>query len=112
MVLVTLLHLLTIPMRCDQLLLPPVGIPKNQCFGLLGVNGAGKTTTFSMLTGDISLSAGEAFVAGYELATNLRQGQQRIGYCPQFDALIGKTSLLHLVQDPHVSLLHGTPYPG
>jgi len=36
-----------------------------QCFGLLGVNGAGKTSTFKMLTGDISVSSGEAHVDGY-----------------------------------------------
>ena len=29
-----------------------VGVPRGECFGLLGVNGAGKTTTFKMLTGD------------------------------------------------------------
>lgn len=36
-----------------------------QCFGLLGINGAGKTTTFKMLTGDIPVSSGEAFLNGY-----------------------------------------------
>lgn len=36
-----------------------------QCFGLLGINGAGKTTTFKMLTGDIPVSSGEAFLSGY-----------------------------------------------
>ncbi len=36
-----------------------------QCFGLLGINGAGKTTTFKMLTGDISPTAGDAFLNGY-----------------------------------------------
>lgn len=36
-----------------------------QCFGLLGVNGAGKTSTFKMLTGDSSISAGDAFIKGY-----------------------------------------------
>lgn len=66
-----------------------LGIPKNQCFGLLGVNGAGKTSTFSMLTGDVTLSGGEAYIAGYNLKWDIRKIQQRIGYCPQFDALIG-----------------------
>ena len=65
------------------------GIPKNECFGLLGVNGAGKTTTFSMLTGDISMTNGDAYIAGYNLRKDIRKIQQRIGYCPQFDALIG-----------------------
>ena len=35
-----------------------------QCFGLLGVNGAGKTTTFRMLTGDTTVTSGDATVAG------------------------------------------------
>ena len=42
-----------------------VGVPKGQCFGLLGVNGAGKTTTFKMLTGDERLSRGNAYVNNY-----------------------------------------------
>ncbi|EGW15296.1 Retinal-specific ATP-binding cassette transporter [Cricetulus griseus] len=36
----------------------------NRCFGLLGVNGAGKTTTFKMLTGDTTVTSGDATVAG------------------------------------------------
>lgn len=75
-------------------------IPKNQCFGLLGVNGAGKTTTFSMLTGDVSLTAGEAYIAGYNLRTDIRKIQQRIGYCPQFDALIGENYTHGVRSDP------------
>ena len=35
-------------------------IPQLQCFGLLGVNGAGKTTLFKMLTGDVSVTSGDA----------------------------------------------------
>ncbi|XP_057710932.1 phospholipid-transporting ATPase ABCA1-like isoform X1 [Corythoichthys intestinalis] len=64
-----------------------VGIPAGECFGLLGINGAGKTTTFKMLTGDITLSAGEAFLDGYSIRTEMREAQQRMGYCPQFDAI-------------------------
>ena len=65
-----------------------IGIPNRECFGLLGVNGAGKTSTFSMLTGDASMSGGEAFLCGYDIQNNLTQVQRRVGYCPQFDALI------------------------
>lgn len=36
------------------------GVPKGQCFGLLGINGAGKTTTFKMLTGDVAVTGGTA----------------------------------------------------
>ena len=63
-------------------------VEEGECFGLLGVNGAGKTTTFKILTGDISMTSGTAVIAGYDIRTQLRKVQQRIGYCPQFDALI------------------------
>lgn len=65
-----------------------VGIEKSECFGLLGVNGAGKTSTFKMLTGDESISWGEAWVDGISIKTNMNQVHKRIGYCPQFDAII------------------------
>uniref|UniRef100_A0A8C8CT99 P-type phospholipid transporter n=1 Tax=Oncorhynchus tshawytscha TaxID=74940 RepID=A0A8C8CT99_ONCTS len=64
-----------------------VGVPAAECFGLWGINGAGKTTTFKMLTGDISISGGEAFLNGYSVRTEMRDVHQNMGYCPQFDAL-------------------------
>ncbi|PFX16944.1 ATP-binding cassette sub-family A member 1 [Stylophora pistillata] len=64
-----------------------VGVPKGECFGLLGVNGAGKTSTFKMLTGDISVTSGEAFVDGYSVLTDIHNAHQSMGYCPQFDGL-------------------------
>jgi ATP-binding cassette, subfamily A (ABC1), member 3 len=54
---------------------------------MLGVNGAGKTSTFKMLTGDETISSGEAWVEGISIKTKMNQVHQRIGYCPQFDAL-------------------------
>uniref|UniRef100_A0A4W6E2P5 ABC transporter domain-containing protein n=1 Tax=Lates calcarifer TaxID=8187 RepID=A0A4W6E2P5_LATCA len=65
--------------------LPPCCL--HQCFGLLGINGAGKTTTFKMLTGDIPVSSGEAFLNGYSIRTEMRDVHQNLGYCPQFDAI-------------------------
>ncbi|XP_077983375.1 phospholipid-transporting ATPase ABCA3-like [Glandiceps talaboti] len=67
-----------------------LAIPRGGCFGLLGINGAGKTTTFGMLTGDVTITAGTAYMDGYNIQTHKRQVQQRIGYCPQFDALIDR----------------------
>lgn len=64
-----------------------LGVPLGECFGLLGINGAGKTTTFKMLTGDLPVSSGDAFVNGYSIKSDLKKVQQEIGYCPQFDAL-------------------------
>ena len=87
------------------------GIHHEECFGLLGVNGAGKTTTFSMLTGDLLPTSGDAYInninsSRYQyhkfydsLINNMRQFQQSIGYCPQFDALLTKltgTEMLYL----------------
>ncbi|KAK3793768.1 hypothetical protein RRG08_043414 [Elysia crispata] len=64
-----------------------IGVPQAQCFGLLGVNGAGKSTTFKMLTGNLSVTSGDAFIAGYSIRSNISQVRQLIGYCPQSDAL-------------------------
>ncbi|XP_014665300.1 PREDICTED: ATP-binding cassette sub-family A member 2-like isoform X2 [Priapulus caudatus] len=63
------------------------GVPQGECFGLLGVNGAGKTTTFKMLTGDTSITGGDAFLNNKSIMTDARLVQQSTGYCPQFDAL-------------------------
>nr|XP_034311883.1 phospholipid-transporting ATPase ABCA1-like [Crassostrea gigas] len=63
-----------------------VGVPKGQCFGLLGVNGAGKTTTFKMLTGDIFVTKGNAFLNNNSILTDMVKVRRDIGYCPQFDA--------------------------
>ncbi|XP_075755150.1 phospholipid-transporting ATPase ABCA3 [Pelodiscus sinensis] len=65
-----------------------LAVSKGECFGLLGFNGAGKTTTFKMLTGDESITSGDAYVDGHSLLANIKKVQQRIGYCPQFDALL------------------------
>ncbi|XP_030646569.1 ATP-binding cassette sub-family A member 3 [Chanos chanos] len=65
-----------------------LAVGKGECFGLLGFNGAGKTTTFKMLTGDESVSSGDAFIDGYSILRDIKKVQQRIGYCPQFDAVL------------------------
>ncbi|PNJ55329.1 ABCA4 isoform 2 [Pongo abelii] len=64
-----------------------VGVRPGECFGLLGVNGAGKTTTFKMLTGDTTVTSGDATVAGKSILTNISEVHQNMGYCPQFDAI-------------------------
>ncbi|XP_030372011.1 ATP-binding cassette sub-family A member 2-like [Scaptodrosophila lebanonensis] len=65
-------------------------VAPGECFGLLGVNGAGKTTTFKMLTGDIRIGSGTAYVEGINLQKHMSKVYDRIGYCPQFDAVIGE----------------------
>uniref|UniRef100_A0A1Y1MCM6 ABC transporter domain-containing protein n=1 Tax=Photinus pyralis TaxID=7054 RepID=A0A1Y1MCM6_PHOPY len=65
-----------------------VSIDQYECFGLLGVNGAGKTTTFKIMTGDLRMSSGEAWINGINLTASMKTIYKRIGYCPQFDALL------------------------
>lgn len=65
-----------------------LGIKEYECFGLLGINGAGKTTTFMMLTGDVKMTHGKAWVRGLSINNQLKKVQKLIGYCPQFDALL------------------------
>ncbi|XP_039512135.1 phospholipid-transporting ATPase ABCA1 isoform X2 [Pimephales promelas] len=64
-----------------------LGIPRGECFGLLGVNGAGKTSTFRMLTGDTHITYGEAFLSNHSVLTEMEKVHQLMGYCPQFDAI-------------------------
>ncbi|KAM6914527.1 phospholipid-transporting ATPase ABCA3 [Lycodopsis pacificus] len=65
-----------------------LAVGKGECFGLLGFNGAGKTTTFKMLTCDESVTSGDAYIDGYSILRDIKKVQQRIGYCPQFDAVL------------------------
>lgn len=65
-----------------------LGVAHGECFGLLGQNGAGKTTTFKMLTGDESITAGSAYIDSFDVSIDTGKIRQRMGYCPQFDALV------------------------
>ncbi|ULU05179.1 hypothetical protein L3Y34_017709 [Caenorhabditis briggsae] len=64
-----------------------VTVKEKECFGLLGQNGAGKTTSFDMLTGISIPSGGTASIAGENITSRIQ-----IGYCPQFDTLLGQFS--------------------
>lgn len=50
-----------------------LAVGKGECFGLLGFNGAGKTTTFKMLTGDESITSGDAFIDGYSILRDVKK---------------------------------------
>ncbi|XP_065674630.1 ATP-binding cassette sub-family A member 2 isoform X2 [Hydra vulgaris] len=62
------------------------GVEPGECFGLLGLNGAGKSSMFKMLTGDSSITDGDAFVNNYSIRDDLKKVYHTIGYCPQSDA--------------------------
>lgn len=48
-----------------------LAVQKGECFGLLGFNGAGKTTTFKMLTGEETITSGDAFIGGYSISSDI-----------------------------------------
>lgn len=66
-----------------------LGAEEGECFGLLGVNGAGKTTAFRMITGELYPDAGDVTVCGASIRHERTAARQRLGYCPQYDALPG-----------------------
>ena len=73
-------------------------------FALLGPNGAGKTTTVNILSTLIGADAGEAIVAGHDLATQPDDVRAAIALTGQFSAvdnlLTGQENLL-LMADLH-----------
>lgn len=58
-------------------------VRRGEIFGFLGANGAGKTTAMRMLCGLSKPTAGEAFVAGYNISTEAEEVKRHIGYMSQ-----------------------------
>ena len=66
-------------------------IEAGSVFGILGPNGSGKTTTFRLLTGDLNITSGNAYLGSdADLLKNKTNFYSRIGYCPQNDALLDR----------------------
>jgi ABC-2 type transport system ATP-binding protein len=90
----------------DQVVLDglDLNVPPGTVFALLGPNGAGKTTTVKILSTLISADAGEAQVAGHDLAREPDAVRAAIGVTGQFSAvdnlLTGQENLL-LMADLH-----------
>lgn len=58
-------------------------IAEGEIFGLVGPDGAGKTTTMRLLCGLMDPTEGKAIVAGHDVATEVDQVKDQIGYMAQ-----------------------------
>lgn len=61
-----------------------LSVPRGAIYGFVGPNGAGKTSTMRILTTLMLPSAGQAYVAGYEVTKNPRAVRRLIGYMPDY----------------------------
>jgi ABC-2 type transport system ATP-binding protein len=64
-------------------------VAPGEIFGLVGPDGAGKTTTLRLLCGLLDPTAGEAWVAGHNVARDVNAVKDRIGYMAQRFGLYG-----------------------
>jgi ABC-2 type transport system ATP-binding protein len=58
-------------------------VGKGELFGLVGPDGAGKTTTMRLLTGIMTPTSGNAWVAGHSILTEAELIKEKIGYMSQ-----------------------------
>jgi ABC-2 type transport system ATP-binding protein len=72
-------------------------VPAGEIFAFLGPNGAGKTTSIKMLVGLLRPTAGEVRVCGFDVVTECRQANGRVGFIPDepylYDKLTGREFL-------------------
>ena len=71
-----------------------LSIAPGELFGLVGPDGAGKTTTLRLLAGLLSISEGEATVAGFDLGRQAESIKPHVGYMAQQFSLYGELSVI------------------
>ncbi len=82
-------------------------VKEEEVFGLLGPNGAGKSTLIRMMTTLIPLTAGEAFIGGFDVQTDPDDARLCMGVIPQ-----AMTSDMDLTIQENLSIyakLYGVP---
>ncbi len=85
-------------------------VPAGQVCAFLGPNGAGKSTTMKMLTGFLSPSRGEAFIAGFNVATNRIAASEKLGYLPENGPLYSEMTPEGLLK--YIGEVRGCPGAG
>lgn len=58
-------------------------VSRGEVCAFLGPNGAGKSTTMKMLSGFLSPSRGQAFLAGYDVSRQRIAASEKLGYLPE-----------------------------
>ena len=58
-------------------------VQKGEVFGFLGPNGSGKTTVIKMLTGLLPMTAGDAWVNGFDVRKQTDNVRESLGYMSQ-----------------------------
>src|SRR5215467_8378068 len=88
-----------------------LAVAEGTIFALLGPNGAGKTTTVQILSTIINADAGQARVAGHDLATDPGAVRAAIGVTGQFSAvdglLTGEENLILMADLHHLGKREG-----
>lgn len=69
-----------------------------EIFGLLGPNGAGKTTTLRMLSGLLTPSGGEAFIAEHSMSSQKQEARKALGFLTGDMDLYRRLKPLELLQ--------------
>jgi ABC-2 type transport system ATP-binding protein len=86
-------------------------VPEATTFSLLGPNGAGKTTVVRILSTLIGFDAGQARIAGHDLATEPDRVRAAIGVTGQFsavdDLLTGAENLILMADLHHLGRAEG-----
>ncbi|CAH2236791.1 jg8550 [Pararge aegeria aegeria] len=70
-----------------------LNIYEDQITVLLGHNGAGKSTTISMITGNVEVTRGNVWLAGYNVTTQTNFARAHLGLCPQHNVLFNELTV-------------------
>lgn len=58
-------------------------VERGEVVGFLGPNGAGKSTTMKLIAGHLRADHGQAYVAGFDVATHPIEAKTHLGYSPE-----------------------------
>ena len=62
-------------------------VEDGKIYGFLGPNGAGKSTTMNMITGCLSITAGQILINGHDIFNEPEKAKKCIGYLPEIPPL-------------------------